>query len=226
MSPTSPTSQRPEPAGADLWSALRERIGWRPIVDGSAPVAAFIAGFLAAGTGAGVAAAVGVAAMLCGFRVLRREGPRPALVALAVLLIAATVVHRTGRGVNLFLPDLIGNFALTTWFAVSLAAHRPATATLLRALGVPVDDLRAVPGLLRGHVQATSVWLVLWAVHLSIEVPLYLANDTLALAVVRVVLGPPMWLPVGWLGWRLIRRAVAEAAVAAPIKPAEPTPSA
>ena len=81
-SPASATSQRPEPAGADLWSALHERIGGRPIVDGSAPVAAF------------------------------------------------------------------------------------------------------------------------------------------------VVLGPPMRLPVGWLGWRLIRRAVAEAAVAAPIKPAEPTPSA
>jgi hypothetical protein len=195
--------------GEELWDRLGERVGWRPIIDACTPPLAFIAVYVPAGTGAGVGAAVAVAVGITALRTVRKEGVRPAVVALVVLLIAAMLVRRTGQGVNLFLPDVIGNALLALWFAVSILRKRPATATLMRAIGIRIGDLRQEPALLRGHLQASGVWLTLWCVHLAIELPLYAAKDTLALAVVRVALGPPMWLPVGWVGWRLIRRAVA-----------------
>jgi hypothetical protein len=214
-----------EPEAGDLWAQLRRRVGWRPVIDASAPTVAFIAAFVASGLLAGVLGAVAAAAVLCAIRLWRREGVRPALITLAVLLLAALLVHRTGQGVNLFLPDLIINTALAVWFAVSLVVRRPATAAVLRIVGIPPGDLATSPALLRGHLRATAVWLTLWCVHLGIELPLYLAHDTLGLAIVRVALGPPMWVPVAWIGWRLIRRSVRRSA-AGNISPGEPAGSA
>jgi hypothetical protein len=191
-------------SGADVWARLRERVGLRRSVDACAPVVAFVVGFAVAGLGVGLVAAVAVALVLSGVRVLRREGVRPALVSLIVVALAALLAHRSGRGVEFFLPDLVMNSALALWFAMSLALRRPATGTVLRMLGLP-----DAAGYRRGQMRATTVWLVLWVVHLVLEVPLYLGNHVLALGVLRIVLGPPMWIPVGWLGWRLHQRALA-----------------
>jgi hypothetical protein len=194
-----------EVSDAELWKRFRQRVGVRRVLDACLPVLVFILGFSIVGLGAGLIAAVLVAAALSVLRIVRGEGVRPAVIALAVVALAGLLAHQSGRGVDFFLPDLVGNAALAVWFAVSLIVRRPATALVLRAVGLPGPAAYT-----RGQMRATAVWLVLWTVHLAFEVPLFLHGDVVALGVVRIVLGPVMWVPVGWLGWRAHRRALAD----------------
>jgi hypothetical protein len=187
-----------EPPQASPWAALRERITVVVLLDALLPPAAFLAGLAAGRTGVGASAAVAVAAALAGLRLARREPVRPVLLALGVVLVAAGLVHRSGRAVDFFLPELALNAGLALWFAASLALRRPATATVLRLLGVH----RVPPG----QGANTAVWLGFWCMHLVVGVPLYLAGSAFWLGVVRIVAGPLLWLPVGWLGLRAARR--------------------
>ncbi|MFE0463055.1 DUF3159 domain-containing protein [Kitasatospora sp. NPDC058965] len=196
-----------EQQAATPWAGLRERLGLALLLDAALPPAAFLVGLAAGRIGTGASAAAAVAVLLAAVRLVRREPVRPVLVALAAVLLAALLVHRSGRAVDFFLPDLGVNAVLALWFAVSLALRRPATATVLRLLGV-----RRVPP---GQWANTAVWLAFWCLHLVVGVPLYLAGLAFWLGVVRIAAGPLLWLPVAWLGLRAARRAGAEAGTGA-----------
>ncbi|WP_170305037.1 DUF3159 domain-containing protein [Kitasatospora viridis] len=179
---------------------LRSRIGPALVLDAVLPPAAFLAG-LAAAHGRplpGVAAAVGAAVLLAALRLARREGVRAVAASTAFVLAAALAVRGSGRAVDFFLPELLLNAALALWFALSLALRRPATAAVLRLLRV-----RAEP---RGQAAVTGVWLAFWCLHVAVETPLYLAGQVFWLGLTRIVLGPLLWLPVGWLSLRAARR--------------------
>lgn len=210
---------------AQLWAQVRARLGLRLILDAALPPVAFLVGLLAdpGRPMAAVLLALAVAVVIAGLRLTRREGLRPVAASFAFVLVAALAVRMSGRAADFFLPELLLNAALALWFAASLLLRRPATATVLRMFGAG--------GRLPGQSAATAVWLAFWCLHLLMEVPLYLADQVFWLGATRVLFGPLVWLPVGWLSWRAGLRADRRAApdgslsAAAPQAPATPAAS-
>ena len=120
-----------EPAPAEL--SLREVLGGREAaVDASVPVAAFVVAWALAdgldaarpvlwGTGAALATGVVVAVN----RLARGRPPRAVLLGLLGVTVAALVALRTGRAVDFFLLQLVGNAASALVWAVSIAVRWP-----------------------------------------------------------------------------------------------------
>ena len=200
-----------QPPETQPWAQLRARIGLGTVLDAVLPAVAFLVGLGIGSSGghglaAGVGAALAVAAVVSVARLFRHEGLRPVLISFAFVVVAAVLVGRSGQAADFFLPDLVLNSVLALWFAGSLCRGRPATATVLRLLGIrPTDgDTRSY---LRGQRANTAVWLAFWCAHLAMGIPLYLAHQTVWLGATRVAFGPVLWLPMAWAGWRAARRA-------------------
>ena len=204
---------------AQLWAQFRARLGLRLVFDAALPPVAFVVGLLAdpGPPMTAVLLALAVAAVIAGLRLARHEGLRPVTVSFAFVLVAALAVRMSGRAADFFLPELLLNAALALWFAASLLLRRPATGTLLR--------LAAARASLPGQRAATAVWLAFWGLHLLMEVPLYLADQVFWLGATRVLFGPILWLPVGWLSWRAALRSTRRAVPDTPLSAAAPTAS-
>ncbi len=205
---------------AQLWAQLRARLGLRLVLDAALPPVGFLVGLLAdpGPPRTAVLLALAVAVVIAGLRLARHEGLRPVTASFAFVLVAALAVRTSGRAADFFLPELLLNVALALWFAASLLLRRPATATVLRLAGG-----RGEPP---GQRAATAVWLAFWCLHLLMEVPLYLTDQVFWLGATRVLFGPPLWLPVGWLSWRAaVRSARRRAAPDTPLSAATPAAS-
>jgi hypothetical protein len=69
------------------------------------------------------------------------------------------------------------------------------------------DDWRRNAAKLRVATVATVLWATLSAVRLAVQVPLYLAESTEALAATKLVMGVPLYAVLLWVTWLLVRTA-------------------
>jgi cation transporter-like permease len=69
------------------------------------------------------------------------------------------------------------------------------------------DDWRANPAKLRVAAIATVLWTALSALRLAVQLPLYLAGATEALAATKLVMGVPLYAALLWVTWLLVRTA-------------------
>ncbi|MCU1644223.1 MAG: hypothetical protein JWN03_4498 [Nocardia sp.] len=175
------------------------------MIDAVVPNGSFLIGYALAGPLVGVTAALVVASVLVLIRVLRSERLRLIAMSFCGVLLQAALVLGTGEGRNFFLSWLVINAALLIVFAGSLVRGRPITVRIARRAGLPeAPDV---------HQRLTGYWLGLWALHLAVGVPLYLANQVVALGIAHFVLGLPALFALAVLSWRLLTR------------PAEPSPA-
>lgn len=170
----------------------------RHAVDAVVPNVAFLVGHEMAGVAVGVTAAVVAGLVLVGLRLLRRRRPTVVFAAFGLVLLHAGTVVATGEGRDYFLPWLLFNIALTLVFVVSLVAGRPVTARLTRYAGLTGD--------VSTHRRVTALWAGLCVLHLAVGLPLYAADMVVALGVAKFVLGPPAFLLLGLLSWRMLDR--------------------
>ena len=64
------------------------------------------------------------------------------------------------------------------------------------------DDRRATR---RRYAAITWMWAGLFAARLAVQTPLYYTDATEALAVVRLIMGPPVYALLAWFTWLLVR---------------------
>ena len=124
--------------------------------------------------------------------------------------IAAFFALRSGRAEDAFLPGILLSTAYGIGAVVSILTRWPLVGFIIGA-GDPraKEDpfaWRRDPGIVRVATKLTFVLVALFAVRLSIMVPLYLAGNIAALGVARVVLGWPLWVAaLAVMGWLLAR---------------------
>jgi hypothetical protein len=162
-------------------------------------------------TGAVVAAVV-AGLLLAGYRLVRRTPVRNVLAGFVGLLVCAVFAQRTGRAENFFLPGLLINVAYLLAYLVSILVRWPLIGLVVTLVSGEGFGWRQRPELVRAYSLASWLWVGVFGLRLVVQVPLYLAQATVALGAARVVMGWPLFVLTVWLSWLIVRNARAEEA--------------
>jgi len=148
-------------------------------------------------------------------RAIQRGPLMSALGGLLLVAISAAAVLLTGSANENFLPGLWINAVLLVVTLVTIVVRWPLVGLILGALTGDLTGWRKNRRTRAAATAATWIWSGLFAARLAAELPLYLAEQTEALAVVKLVMGIPLYAVVLWLSWLLLRRPRSSEAVTA-----------
>jgi Protein of unknown function (DUF3159) len=216
--------------------SLRELLGGRGgAIDATVPVIVFVIGFTAAQAlvaPSPIAWAGGVAVLaavvLGSFRLARGRRPRAVLLGLLGVAVAALVALYTGRAVDFFLVQILTNAASALAWAVSIVIRWPLLGLVAGTALGNRTAWRRDPDLLRGYQRASWAWVAQYLLRLAVFVPLYLADQVVALGVARVLLTWPLVAVSVAVSWPLLRSAlpVGHPGIRHPVVPARRSPEA
>ena len=128
--------------------------------------------------------------------------------------IAAFVAKQTGRAEDFFLPGLLLNLAYAA--GVSDLDRGPLAAARgdRRAAERGGDGVAERSERLRLYSRASWIWVGVFTLRLAVQLPLYFADELVALGVAKTAMGFPVFALAAWLsylvlregGWRLNRQ--------------------
>jgi hypothetical protein len=184
-------------------------------VDASVPGVVFVAVWLTADALAwvqpillGGIAAVVVAAVIAVWRLRRGERPRALAVGLLLAVGAALLALYTGRAEDFFLPRIVANAGSLVAWLVSIAIRWPLLGLVVSAaLGKP-RSWRYDPDLVRGYSRASWLWAAQYLVRIVVLLPLWFADEVVALGIAQVVLTWPLVIVCALGSWPLVRSAL------------------
>jgi hypothetical protein len=134
-----------------------------------------------------------LAALFVLVRVLRRQRPGGAISGAALVAVSAVLVLVTGDANTNYLPGFFINAAYGLAFLVSVLVRRP-------LVGVVAGLLTSDAGwgtsasLRRAASWLSLLWVLLFAIRLAVELPLYLAgHKVVELGIARIALGLPLY---------------------------------
>lgn len=153
-----------------------------------------------------VLAPLGLALVFIVVRVVTRQPVTTAIAGALGIGISAALALFTGNANDNFVPGFFINGGVVLVMAVSLIARRPFVGVIVGLL-LGDDDWRRNAAKLRVATVATILWATLSAVRLAVQVPLYLAESTEALAATKLVMGVPLYAALLWVTWLLVRTA-------------------
>jgi hypothetical protein len=140
-----------------------------------------------------VAAPLVLSALFVLVRLLRRQRPGGAISGAALVAVSAVLVLVTGDANTNYLPGFVINAGYGLAFLVSVLVRRPLVGVVT---GLLTSDAGwgSEPSRRRAATWLSLLWVVLFAIRLVVEVPLYLAGDKVVeLGIARIVLGLPLY---------------------------------
>lgn len=141
-------------------------------------------------------------------RLIQRIDITPALGGVLGIVISSVWAWRSGEASRYFELGLWTNAGYGLAFLISILATWPLLGVLVSYLRGHDQSWRTDPnlrGLKRRYYVATWLWVVLFAIRLAIQLPLYLADNVEALGIARLVMGPFLFALVAWFTWMLCR---------------------
>jgi hypothetical protein len=205
-----------QPSADDLRERTRQQLldsfgGWSGTVISALPVVVFVAVNATAGLRPAIWAAVAVAVLLAGYRLVRRQSVQQAATGLFGVLVAAAIAGHTGQARGYFLLGIVGSILYGAIFAITLIIRRPLVGLLWEFLDpAPLPEgvrWYRVPLLRRAYDLATLAGLAMFAARAVVQLSLFRENRTGWLAVTRIVMGFPLYLLVLGFGFWVVRRA-------------------
>ena len=181
--------------------------GRHGIADSSLPGLAFVIAYTATGQDldAAIWTAVAVGAVLFAIRIVRRETLQFAIAGFVGVAIAAFVAKQTGRAEDFFLPGLLLNIGYATAYLVSIVIRWPLIGVIVGPLVGEGMEWRKDPKLVRVYTRASWIWVGLFVVRLAVQLPLYLADELVALGVAKTAMGFPVFAVAVWLSYLVLR---------------------
>ncbi len=135
---------------------------------------------------------------------VRRDTPVFAIVGVIGVVFSAWLANRTGEARNFFVPGFFLNGGYALLMIGTVVARRPAIGYIVAGFGGS-DRWWEDPVRQRVFRTVTLLWAGIFLVRLAVQVPLYLANETVALGTARLVMGYPIFGLGLLLSWRLIQ---------------------
>lgn len=166
----------------------------------------FTPGSTAIAVGCAAALAVGVAVSIV--RVRRGSAPRAVVLGLLGVAVAAVIALHTGRAVDFFLVQVLSNAASALAWAASIVIRWPFLGVIVGLVLGQRTRWRRDPALLRAYMRASWVWVGQYLVRLAVFVPLYVADQVVALGAARVVLSWPLVALCLAASWWVLRRSL------------------
>jgi hypothetical protein len=191
------------PTGAALLAAMG---GVRGLVESILPGFAFLVVYtITQQLVPSVLIPVGIAVLFLVIRLVMRSPWTPAIAGIVGIGLSAGLALLTGRAEDNFVPGFIINAVFLTGLLVSLAVRWPVIGIIASLVTGEGSGWREDRAKFRVAVIATALWCALFAVRLSIEVPLYFAGATQTLAGFKLILGVPFYAAMLWVTWLLAR---------------------
>jgi Protein of unknown function (DUF3159) len=206
MTSTTPAEPRNPARDDDLRVLLGGRRG---ALEATLPALVFVAAVaLEVPLGPALGAAVLTAVLVAALRWRQAQSMRAGLLGLFGVLIAAVVVLRTGRAVDFFAVQIVSNLASAVAWTLSILLRRPLLGLVVGTVLRQGPRWRSDPDLLRGYGRASWWWVWSYLLRVAVFVPLWAADQLVALGVARVVLSWPLIAAVLALSWHTLRRAL------------------
>jgi hypothetical protein len=184
------------------------------IVESILPTLLFLVVYTVTGTVLGptdrlvwsVAAPAVVSVVFIVVRVVRRQAVMTAIVGFLGIAVSGGLAFFTNNVNNNFLLGFGIDGVIVVVMALSLLVRRPFLGVLV---GFLIGDRtwREDAAQRRVALVATVLWLFLGAIRLIVEVPLFVLDQTAALATMKLILGVPLYAVILWLTWLLFRTA-------------------
>ena len=110
--------------------------------------------------------------------------------------------------IDYYLKNLWVNGAYLAALLVSIAIRWPAIGLLVGALTGKGVSWRQDSAQVKLFTWATLIWVGLFAIRLSFEIPLYLAGAVVQLAFLNLFTGYPLYFATIWVTWLLLRKEI------------------
>lgn len=185
--------------------------GWSGTVVAAVPPVVFVIVNSVAGLRTAVLAAVGSAALLAGYRLIRRQPLQQALMGLFAVVVASLIAARTGQAKGYFLIGIWSSFAYAAAFIASLVVRHPIVGLAWEFLdptpAAATRGWRRIRPLLHAYDLATLLAGLIFLSRGVVQLALFQQNRTGWLAVARIAMGYPLYVLALGFGFWIVTRA-------------------
>ena len=193
----------------------------------SLPVLVFVGTSRLLGLSAAVGAALGIAALILLWRLIRRESAQPAVSGLIGVVVCALIAYMLGESKGYFLLGIWTSLLWAAVFAASILIRRPVVGYIWSWLGGHDRAWRDVRRAVYAFDIATLTWVLVFTARFVVQRLLYDSDHTGWLVVARISMGWPLTAAsavVTYLAIRMAQRALQMATVIAEAATAGATP--
>lgn len=181
--------------------------GWRGVIDTGLPTLVFVVGYVltASNLVIAVALAIGAAAVIAVWRLIRRESLQQVLAGFLGVVVSAAFTRWTGRAENFFALGLLTNVAYGSAFLLSVLVRWPLLGLVIGFLLGEGTAWRRDRELRRRYALASWLWVGLFFGRLAVQVPMYAAGAVELLGITKIVMGWPLFLGTAYLTYLVLR---------------------
>lgn len=138
-------------------------------------------------------------------RVVTRQPWTSAVAGVIGIGLSAGLALITGRAQDNFVFGFVINGVFLVALLVSVAVRWPLIGVIASLITGEGSAWRANKAKVKVALIATLLWSGLFALRLGVELPLYFAGNTAALAGLKLLLGVPLYAAMLWVTWLLVR---------------------
>jgi hypothetical protein len=167
--------------------------GWRGGLEAALPTAAFAPVYVVTeDLRLSLVVGIGLAVVLMGLRLAQRSELKHVRTGLIGIAIGAVFAASTGRGEDVFLPNIIFNVIWSSLIAISVLIRWPLVGFMIGGVLEDPEAMKRDAGIMRLSNRLTLLLVAMGVIRAGVQIPLYLAGEVAWLGVSRVVLGWPL----------------------------------
>ncbi|WP_280489652.1 DUF3159 domain-containing protein [Nocardia farcinica] len=195
--PTDAPAPPTEPAEAERGRAAEQTLleqmgGFSGLIYSTVPVVVFVPVNTFAGLTVAIWAALGAAAAILVWRLIRRDPLQPAVSGFIGVGICAFIAWRMGEAKGFFLFGIYTSLVYAGVFLASILVRRPLVGVIWGALNGHGSVWRTDRTLVRLYDLATATWALVFGARYLVQSELYDSDHTGWLAAARIGMGWPL----------------------------------
>ncbi|MCP2316046.1 Protein of unknown function (DUF3159) [Nocardia amikacinitolerans] len=171
---------------------LEQLGGFSGLIYSTLPVLVFVPVNTLAGLTAAIWTALGVAAAVLVWRLVRREPLQPAISGFLGVGVCALIAYRVGEAKGFFLFGIYTSLIYAGVFLASILVRRPLVGVIWGVLNGHGSGWRSDRRALRLYDLATATFVVVFTARYLVQSELYDTDQTGWLAVARIAMGWPL----------------------------------
>jgi hypothetical protein len=184
--------EHPERAAEPEQTLLEQLGGISGLIYSTLPVVVFVPANALSGLTAAIWSALGVAAAILVWRLVRRSPVQPAISGFLGVGVCAFIAYRMGTAKGFFLFGIWASLLYAGVFLASLLVRRPLAGVIWGVLNGHGTEWRSDRRVLRLYDLATVVWVLVFGARYLVQSHFYDTNSTGLLAVTRIGMGWPL----------------------------------
>lgn len=193
-SPREPGSSEQTTSRISPERLLAQAGGVSGVIYSSLPVVVFVIVSSVSGLVPAIAAALGIAALVLIWRLIRRDSPQPAFSGFLGVALCALIAYVLGESKGYFLLGIWMSLVWAVVVAASVAIRRPLVGYAWSWATGRGDGWRGVPRAVYAFDIASLGWVLVFAARFVVQGLLYDADRTGWLAAARIGMGWPLTL--------------------------------